>query len=74
MNTVFQSLFYWITYSYLSIIFSFEQMCSRFNPYFIGLPILIIPLDLFNGLLNVSFNPYFIGLPILIFSSDVSGA
>ena len=37
----FQSLFYWITYSYAEA--SIEEMVRdvSFNPYFIGLPILI---------------------------------
>ena len=43
------------------------RLSKSFNPYFIGLPILIMNLELefapeeFKG-----FNPYFIGLPILI--------
>ena len=44
-----------------------------FNPYFIGLPILII-MDLSNMEKSLeSFNPYFIGLPILI-SSKLYGS
>ena len=39
---VFQSLFYWITYSYPEIGSKFDKGVMRFNPYFIGLPILII--------------------------------
>ena len=39
---------------------------SSFNPYFIGLPILII-YEVAGEIANKSgFNPYFIGLPILI--------
>ena len=63
---VFQSLFYWITYSYVNDFFylSFSND-SGFNPYFIGLPILIL-VKIMNGNFEGRFNPYFIGLPILI--------
>ena len=37
-----------------------------FNPYFIGLPILIRISFSFSSPSPESFNPYFIGLPILI--------
>ena len=118
MNTYgkrFQSLFYWITYSYAAISLSksnasllvsililldylflsrrFRSLRRRrnvsililldylflssilicllvfslsFNPYFIGLPILIRKHALDNYSKDSSFNPYFIGLPILI--------
>ena len=62
-----QSLFYWITYSYLIKSFinsSIPYGCL--NPYFIGLPILI-NFDLQGHIGKMeSLNPYFIGLPILI--------
>ena len=64
---MFQSLFYWITYSYRKERYHVLSVLDGFNPYFIGLPILI------GSGLGVScttgdcFNPYFIGLPILIF-------
>ena len=63
---MFQSLFYWITYSYLVKGIQYLPSVNSFNPYFIGLPILIIlqsgnATDEMDG-----FNPYFIGLPILI--------
>ena len=68
----FQSLFYWITYSY------FNPGCSNaswesagFNPYFIGLPILIISMMGMLVLPPLCFNPYFIGLPILIINSPL---
>ena len=38
---LFQSLFYWITYSYFLLDISILRMIESFNPYFIGLPILI---------------------------------
>jgi len=37
----FQSLFYWITYSYNLKLDDWASAASSFNPYFIGLPILI---------------------------------
>ena len=37
-----QSLFYWITYSYHPQERNFTLYSSCLNPYFIGLPILII--------------------------------
>ena len=37
----FQSLFYWITYSYFEFLLSNREIFESFNPYFIGLPILI---------------------------------
>ena len=61
----FQSLFYWITYSYILIFINFWMGEISFNPYFIGLPILI-RLFLINPEEKSSFNPYFIGLPILM--------
>ena len=64
-RTRFQSLFYWITYSYNFELFTVELEEVCFNPYFIGLPILIIKSS-FLKKFSVSFNPYFIGLPILI--------
>ena len=88
----FQSLFYWITYSYNCERSTGNYKSTSFNPYFIGLPILILEFQflmlldqvivsililldyLFLLTLNQSscyihlqsFNPYFIGLPILI--------
>ena len=38
---MFQSLFYWITYSYKDEFYRSLNQRSGFNPYFIGLPILI---------------------------------
>ena len=39
---MFQSLFYWITYSYDDVRLAMEEyFFDCFNPYFIGLPILI---------------------------------
>ena len=88
---MFQSLFYWITYSYIgglyfndnllrdvSILILLDYLflsCNPygetnpyfpgFNPYFIGLPILI--LCILTKLKElIGFNPYFIGLPILM--------
>ena len=46
-----------------------EKITGGFNPYFIGLPILIAG---YKGHIKIpvnSFNPYFIGLPILIIIS-----
>ena len=40
---------------------------SCFNPYFTGLPILIIISEYALSYLTERFNPYFTGLPILIF-------
>ena len=39
---MFQSLFYWITYSYFKRTLFFPSFHYCFNPYFIGLPILIM--------------------------------
>ena len=39
--TPFQSLFYWITYSYQRWLNLSQSNWKSFNPYFIGLPILI---------------------------------
>ena len=64
---MFQSLFYWITYSYIvKEIYLLQLFEISFNPYFIGLPILMTnvsgrEIEIWN-----CFNPYFIGLPILI--------
>ena len=61
-----QSLFYWITYSYIFCLVKLILHLCRLNPYFIGLPILItFSLIQFINLL-ACLNPYFIGLPILI--------
>ena len=38
---MFQSLFYWITYSYKDEDIVIVATVASFNPYFIGLPILI---------------------------------
>ena len=40
-NKMFQSLFYWITYSYFGKCMVLRKMKICFNPYFTGLPILI---------------------------------
>ena len=48
-----------------TIIIAWDILLS-FNPYFIGLPILIITLTEKLQQEKDSFNPYFIGLPILI--------
>ena len=61
----FQSLFYWITYSY-NLSHKFDSIICCFNPYFIGLPILINIISPQHFLQIPCFNPYFIGLPILI--------
>ena len=37
----FQSLFYWITYSYMKKKWTKNNSTTSFNPYFTGLPILI---------------------------------
>ena len=42
MSTVFQSLFYWIIYSYYKEGFNEVKIEECFNPYFTGLSILII--------------------------------
>ena len=63
----FQSLFYWITYSYDSVSQEMRIPLECFNPYFTGLPILIKCYDLqLHEFLQKGFNPYFTGLPILI--------
>ena len=47
---MFQSLFYWITYSYYFNSCDFGGFMDCFNPYFIGLPILIMNvLFIFTG-------------------------
>ena len=63
---LFQSLFYWITYSYLRYQNMKLNFTISFNPYFTGLPILILTRE--DGQLkrHKCFNPYFTGLPILI--------
>ena len=38
---LFQSLFYWITYSYYYFYYLIKKIGTSFNPYFIGLPILM---------------------------------
>ena len=43
-----------------------QNLRGSLNPYFIGLPILIIALNSLNNKFG-SLNPYFIGLPILIY-------
>ena len=62
-----QSLFYWITYSY-DVVGQSMQLIPHggLNPYFIGLPILIISAIFWSNLVVICLNPYFIGLPILI--------
>ena len=62
-----QSLFYWITYSYVlgNDLYTIYNEGSL-NPYFIGLPILISSWCYFIYREGNSLNPYFIGLPILI--------
>ena len=59
MQDLFQSLFYWITYSYFATICGLAKKQGHgFNPYFIGLPILIckIPeVSLMNGLFQSLF-------------------
>ena len=40
-NLEFQSLFYWITYSYSTQVVDFLSKKVSFNPYFTGLPILM---------------------------------
>ena len=66
----FQSLFYWITYSYPFPIFPKDILAFRFNPYFTGLPILISCQDI-KDYIPISFNPYFTGLPILIIIENI---
>ena len=46
-----------------------RRMGFSFNPYFTGLPILMLYKKLYRGDSKSSFNPYFTGLPILIRSS-----
>ncbi len=65
MANAFQSLFYWITYSYIEFRTDYQKIAGGFNPYFIGLTILIT-WDSIHGRLFSSFNTYFIGLTILI--------
>ena len=48
INQLFQSLFYWITYSYAITIAWGVRLTNGFNPYFIGLPILIAIIDTFD--------------------------
>ena len=69
----FQSLFYWITYSYSLTSAPTVQAQEGFNPYFTGLPILMIELDYVSLDDVLSFNPYFTGLPILITSASTMG-
>ena len=61
-----QSLFYWITYSYDTILTSSKEQSQSLNPYFIGLPILIIKGSDLTCCFFLCLNPYFIGLPILM--------
>ena len=42
---MFQSLFYWITYSYNGSTSLVSTLFNCFNPYFIGLPILILSVE-----------------------------
>ena len=65
----FQSLFYWITYSYNELGILIIKSVDGFNPYFIGLPILIGLHHPYLEQRSACFNPYFIGLPILIIKS-----
>ena len=46
VKMLFQSLFYWITYSYKMIILMISGSILSFNPYFTGLPILIADLGI----------------------------
>ena len=67
-ETTFQSLFYWITYSY-----TLREYCDAYNFPMVSILILLdylfLLVDLGNMLKSLeSFNPYFIGLPILISS------
>jgi len=67
LKCMFQSLFYWITYSYELYKIFYRENSKSFNPYFTGLPILIILAAIqVNDREIESFNPYFTGLPILI--------
>ena len=51
----FQSLFYWITYSYYLKTIIKRLLWECFNPYFTGLPILITKFNFFiNGPMTVS--------------------
>ena len=68
---LFQSLFYWITYSYIMEDWRTTPDSFSFNPYFIGLPILIRWIFSIYSFLIQSFNPYFIGLPILMVKLNV---
>ena len=52
----------------------FLERRESFNPYFIGLPILIFGEGLIKAFINEGFNPYFIGLPILITYNKSSAA
>ena len=71
INQLFQSLFYWITYSYSAWV-HFEDLTMT------GVSILILLDYLFlwgtrnykDSTITRSFNPYFIGLPILIRSVE----
>ena len=69
-----------ILLDYLFLFHRFHSLHSHlnrgFNPYFIGLPILIFIFSELNIIYPPSFNPYFIGLPILIvfnYYSDDTG-
>ena len=65
-----QSLFYWITYSYHWLCLSrYLDKIQCLNPYFIGLPILILGENYYSQMPKYCLNPYFIGLPILIATS-----
>ena len=65
-NLLFQSLFYWITYSYEIYKEAGLSDLDSFNPYFTGLPILIeIEATALSHVVE-GFNSYFTGLPILI--------
>ena len=48
------------------------MICHCFNPYFTGLPILIILKKCTRTYPQDSFNPYFTGLPILILTSETT--
>ena len=62
----FQSLFYWIIYSYTKLISLNTLITIRFNPYFTGLSILILRASNISIIVHTGFNPYFTGLSILI--------
>ena len=62
---MFQSLLYWISYSYIKMNFYVVHSMKSFNPYYTGFPILIPMLFLQETKLS-GFNPYYTGFPILI--------